>query len=105
MHARVDFCASWREKLEVDRKPLILWRKSCPIKTIPACASVVPSFPPSTSGSDLPTLARLEADYIRQILARTGGNKSEAARILGIDRSSLWRKLKRLGDDQLQEDA
>ena len=75
--------------------------------TAPAdsCTPVAPSFPPAMLGGDLPTLARLEADYIRQVLARTGGNKSEAARILGIDRSSLWRKLKRLGDGQTQNDA
>jgi DNA-binding NtrC family response regulator len=28
---------------------------------------------------------------------RAGGNKSVAAQILGIDRVSLWRKLKRYG--------
>ncbi|MFO7760251.1 MAG: sigma-54 dependent transcriptional regulator [Desulfobia sp.] len=44
----------------------------------------------------LPTLAQMEADYIREVLAATNGNKAEAARILGIDRSSLWRKLKKI---------
>lgn len=38
-----------------------------------------------------------EAANIRQALALTGGNYSEAARALGISRSTLWRKLKKLG--------
>jgi transcriptional regulator with PAS, ATPase and Fis domain len=36
---------------------------------------------------------------IREVLARTGGNRTRAAQILGIDRVSLWRKIKRLGID------
>ena len=38
----------------------------------------------------LRTLAELEADYIRDTLEATGGNKSEAARILGISRKNLY---------------
>lgn len=47
------------------------------------------------SGSHLPTLARREADYIRYVLERCNGNRTQAAQILGIDRVSLWRKLKK----------
>ncbi|AGA34827.1 two component, sigma54 specific, transcriptional regulator, Fis family - like protein [Thioalkalivibrio nitratireducens DSM 14787] len=39
------------------------------------------------------TLEELEARYIRQVLAHTGGNKQRAARILGIGRKTLYRKL------------
>ncbi len=42
----------------------------------------------------LPTLMEREADYIQWVLNHTGGNRSKAAEILGIDRVSLWRKLK-----------
>lgn len=42
----------------------------------------------------LVTLAELEQDYIRKVLRHTRGNRNEAARILGISRTSLWRKLK-----------
>jgi len=31
------------------------------------------------------------------VLEQTEGNKTRAAEILGIDRASLWRKLKRAG--------
>lgn len=38
-------------------------------------------------------LADLERRYIREVLAQTGGNKQQAARVLGIDRRTLYRKL------------
>jgi len=40
------------------------------------------------------TLAALERLWIDRTLQRTGGNKTEAARRLGIDASTLHRKLK-----------
>jgi len=49
-----------------------------------------------TTGDHLPTLEEREAEYIRWVLKRTGGNRTRAAEILGIDRVSLWRKLKNL---------
>ena len=50
---------------------------------------------PRDSASD--TLADTEADHIRRVLAATGGNKSRAAKILGIERKTLYRKLERIG--------
>jgi DNA-binding NtrC family response regulator len=46
------------------------------------------------SGS-FPTLEDTEREYIRWVLSQTDGNKTKAAEILGIDRVSLWRKLKK----------
>lgn len=43
------------------------------------------------------TLAEVEAEHIRHVLARTGANKSRTAEILGIDRKTLREKLRRLG--------
>ena len=40
------------------------------------------------------SLAELENKYIKEILRFTGGNKSKAAKILGIHLTSLFRKLK-----------
>ncbi|HSN14826.1 MAG TPA: helix-turn-helix domain-containing protein, partial [Anaeromyxobacteraceae bacterium] len=35
-----------------------------------------------------------ERELIRRVLDEVGGNQSEAARRLGIGRSTLWRRLK-----------
>lgn len=43
----------------------------------------------------IPTLEEQEQDYITWVLQEAGGNQTLAAQILGIDRVSLWRKLKR----------
>jgi DNA-binding NtrC family response regulator len=42
---------------------------------------------------DRPTLAELERRYAAQVLQETGGNKTRAAEILGIDRKTLYRLL------------
>jgi DNA-binding protein Fis len=41
------------------------------------------------------TLADVEAEYIRNVLTNVNGNKSKAAKILGIDRKTLRDKLSR----------
>ncbi|HEX8130923.1 MAG TPA: sigma-54 dependent transcriptional regulator [Pyrinomonadaceae bacterium] len=46
------------------------------------------------------TLAELEAAYIVETLAAVRGNKSEAARLLGISRKNLYEKLARYGRDE-----
>jgi DNA-binding NtrC family response regulator len=43
------------------------------------------------------TLADTEAEQIRRVLGATNGNKSRAARILGIERKTLYRKLEKMG--------
>src|SRR2546425_5938097 len=53
----------------------------------------------SASGAR-PTLAEVEADYIREVLAATKGNKTEAARILGISRKNLYERLARESKDE-----
>ena len=45
--------------------------------------------------SDFLTLDENEKSYIAWILDQAGNNKTKAAAILGIDRVSLWRKLRR----------
>jgi two-component system response regulator AtoC len=49
------------------------------------------------AGSDpeeLVTMAEVERRYIRRVMRAVGGHRSEAARILGMDRKTLYRKLR-----------
>ncbi len=48
--------------------------------------------PRPASGGVRPTLAELEDEYIRRILAETGGDKRAAARILGVSVRTLQRR-------------
>jgi DNA-binding NtrC family response regulator len=41
--------------------------------------------------------ARFERDYIEQVVGACGGNMSQAAKLLGLERSHLYRKLRALG--------
>jgi transcriptional regulator of acetoin/glycerol metabolism len=43
------------------------------------------------------TLNEIEIRVIEEALLRNQGNKSASARELGIDKTTLWRKMKRLG--------
>ena len=51
------------------------------------------AVPPTADA--LPTLAELERSHVERVLRHTEGNKSQAAKILGIERSTLDRKQKR----------
>jgi DNA-binding NtrC family response regulator len=48
-------------------------------------------------GGALPSLEDQERAYIEWVLREVDGSRSRAAEVLGIDRVSLWRKLKRYG--------
>ncbi|HOV31747.1 MAG TPA: sigma-54 dependent transcriptional regulator [Candidatus Hydrogenedens sp.] len=49
---------------------------------------------PNEKNNGLLQLAEVEAAHIRHILEKVNYNQSEAAKILGISRSTLWRKMK-----------
>jgi two-component system, NtrC family, response regulator HydG len=69
-------------------------------------ASSLPGHLRQASAADQPaaqpdptwrTLEEVQADYTRQVLEHTRGNRSEAARILGISRTGLLCKIRRYG--------
>ncbi len=53
-----------------------------------------PTGSPGEEAGPLRTLAEVEAAHIQRVLNATSGNQSEAARILGIGRNTLARKLR-----------
>jgi DNA-binding NtrC family response regulator len=57
------------------------------------------------SGQRFPTLEENEVEYVGWVLKQVDGNKTKAAEILGIDRVSLWRKLKRWGMEEDSQEA
>jgi DNA-binding NtrC family response regulator len=48
----------------------------------------------------VPSLEELELSYVRAVVARLGGNKTQAAEALGVDRKTIRRILARGGDDE-----
>jgi two-component system response regulator HydG len=54
--------------------------------------TLVSEAPPAT-----PTMELIEKAYIKWVLETTEGNKARAAEILGIDTSTLYRKIDRYG--------
>ncbi|WP_338870665.1 sigma-54 dependent transcriptional regulator [Myxococcus stipitatus] len=55
----------------------------------------------NTDPSELVTLEELERKYIHRVLETVGGSRTLAARILGVDRKTLYRKLER--DDEAKK--
>ena len=51
------------------------------------------------AGGEIPTLEQMEKRYLAWVLEKYDGNKTRAAEAMGIDRVSLWRKLKRFNMD------
>jgi transcriptional regulator of acetoin/glycerol metabolism len=54
---------------------------------------------PAPSGAVMRTLADVEREHILRVLEGSGGRHHDAARVLGIGRTTLWRKLREYGID------
>lgn len=71
------------------------------LRTLSSAATTEPSAEPEAT---MTPLSRLEWEHIHQALAETNGNVSAAARLLGMHRRSLQRKLaKRPGPERKPE--
>ena len=87
-----DFPGNVRELENIIERAIVLARgETIEIEHLPEMA--VQTFR-SNKGS-IPSLDDQERSYIEWVLDQTEGNKTKAAEILGIDRVSLWRKLKK----------
>jgi two-component system response regulator HydG len=49
--------------------------------------------PPRATRDRLVPLAQVEREHVNMVLSACGNNQVEAARVLGVSRSTLWRKL------------
>lgn len=58
-----------------------------------------PAAPAVGAAPAIKTLEELEREHILKALEHTGGNRALAAQLLGIDRVSLWRKLRRYNEE------
>ena len=63
----------------------------------PAVAGWIPPDAGAGDGTELPTLGDMERRLIAAALRKSEGNKKEAARLLGIDRQRLYRKIEKYG--------
>jgi PAS domain S-box-containing protein len=63
-----------------------------------------PAGPGAVTESDLPGERRGEREWILRTLETHRWRRRDAAAALGIDRSTLWRKMKRLGIDRKRND-
>ncbi len=65
---------------------------------------VIPAGPTGSPDAMI-TMEEMERRYVRQVLEAVRGNKTHAARILGIDRRSLYRRLEEPRHDAKPSDA
>ncbi len=87
-----DFPGNVRELENIIERAIVLAPgEKIEIEHLPDMA--VHTFRSSKGG--IPSLDEQERSYIEWVLDQTDGNKTKAAEILGIDRVSLWRKLKK----------
>ncbi len=66
--------------------------KPASIKEILAAFS--PDVSREASSDQLPSLAEIESEYVQRVLDHCGGNVSQSAKVLGLHRRSLQRKLR-----------
>ena len=87
-----DFPGNIRELENIIERAIVLARgETIEIEHLPDMA--VHTF--RSNKGTIPSLDDQERSYIEWVLDQTDGNKTKAAEILGIDRVSLWRKLKK----------
>lgn len=89
-----DFPGNVRELANIVERAIILATGLCiEPDDLPEAVRAAASF--EKRGKQRLTLAELEADYIAETLRVSRGNKSAAARLLGISRKNLYEKIAR----------
>ena len=78
----------------VERAVALAQEDTIQVKDLPPDLSEINVFSIDYPDSGIRTLQEVEREYIQWVLNRVGRNKTKAAKLLGIDRTSLWRHLK-----------
>ena len=74
--------------------PILTWPEKTSAKDDGTVQSGI-QFPEN----DFPSLETVEREYIEHVLELSDGKKTQAANILGIDKTTLWRKLRKFNDE------
>ena len=96
-----DFPGNVRELSHVVERAMLIAREGVitladlPTEVTRTWADSSPATGGGSLADDWPTLSVLERRYIDRVLSRTGGNKTRAADVLGIDRRTLNRMFAR----------
>ncbi len=69
--------------------PILTWENSNPVLTEDELSAA------KFSDNEFVSLLELEQEYIQHVLKCCRGKKTQAAKVLGIDKTTLWRKLRR----------
>ena len=106
LHAEVRACAPLLERYDwpgnvrelrnlTERVALFLAAEPLQALTPAFVLSVAPELQRGAAALPPPVIAALADESVEQVLARFGGRRDEAARHLGISRTTLWRKLRK----------
>ena len=77
--------------------PSTVLRDELPLPERPHLLSRASETAPESEGEQVMTLEELERRHIERVLDRLGGNQTAAAKVLGIGRKTLHRKIQEYG--------
>jgi transcriptional regulator with PAS, ATPase and Fis domain len=98
---KYDWPGNVRElKNVIERAVLLETSDTITTRYLPERMLIPPDEETAESAEDLRTLEEMSKAHIKEVLQKTDGNKTQAAEILGINRTSLWRMMRRLKLEQ-----
>ncbi len=98
---RYDWPGNVRELRNAIERAVIFAEAGGPIRLahLPPYLRQATPKPLPAAAKPLRSLREIEADYIQEVLDSCGGNRTKAADILGLSVVTLWRKLKKNGQE------